>query len=143
VSAGGSPGILSLRAGTVRFAMHPCTSSSGSPQPNSSLSQKEPLLAMTLPDRGTNMTTAARWPACLLDVCLPLRMNPICLPRNLFARPSLRSDSQTPPPNRLLPVHHNLASGYCGHRKPIATNIPAPVSGPLHTTLLEALSVHS
>jgi hypothetical protein len=67
--------------------------SRGSPQPSSSSSQKESLLVMTLPDRGSNMTAAERWPACLLDVCLALRMNPICLSRNFFARPPLRSDS--------------------------------------------------
>ena len=57
-----------------------------------SSSQKEPLLAMTLPDRCANMTSAARLPACLFDVCLALRMNPICLSRNFFARLPLLSD---------------------------------------------------
>jgi|SRR5271166_36378 len=56
------PPTSSRPSGTVRFAMDPCTSSSGSPQLNSSSLLKEPLQPMTLPDRCTNLTTAARWP---------------------------------------------------------------------------------
>lgn len=88
------PPISSRPSGTDRFATDPCTSSIGSPLLNSSSAQKEPLQAMTLPDRSTNLTTAARWPTCLVDVCVALQMNPIGLSCNCFDGPSL------PPPGR-------------------------------------------